>query len=66
MTRIYTVCHHKNADYPYTIHLGTDLFYSTVAEAKTYEKAVAIAKAYAGINGQVFYTEGLFQPRTAI
>jgi hypothetical protein len=61
--RIYTICHQKDV---YTIHLGTDLFYSYVAEARTYDKAVAHAKALAGINGKVFYTEGLFQPKVEI
>jgi hypothetical protein len=61
--RIYTICHQKDV---YTIHLGTDLFYSYVDEARTYDKAVAYAKALAGINGKVFYTEGLFQPKVEI
>lgn len=67
MTRIYTISHSKyDAHHPYAIHLGTDLLYSTIDFASTYEMAVTLAKAYAGENGKVFYTEGLFQPRTEI
>ena len=62
--KTYTINH--TCDGTYTIHLGTDLFYSTVAWAKTYKMAVAKAKALAGVDGKVFYTEGLFQPRTEI
>ena len=50
---------------PYSIHLGTDLFYTTIDFADTYEKAIEIAATYAKAsrrNGtpRVLYTEGLF------
>ena len=64
--RTYTIAHTTDRDYPYTIHLGTDLFYSSVAWAKTYKMAVAKAKALAGADGKVYYTEGLFEQATEI
>ena len=50
---------------PYSIHLGTDLFYTTIDFAATYEKAVKIATTYAKAshrNGtpRVLYKEELF------
>lgn len=62
----YTIYFDKTANSkPYSIHLGTDLFYTTIDFAATYEKAVEIATTYAKASHcnstpRVLYTEGLF------
>jgi hypothetical protein len=51
----------KNFNGTYSIHLGADLFYSWIDEAPTYEKAIELARTYAGENGTVLYKEDLFK-----
>lgn len=68
----YTIYFDKNETRkPYSIHLGSDLFYSAIDFVATYEQAVERATTYAKAsrrNGKprVLYTEGLFEPVTEI